>query len=781
MADKERGGVKPSANKDGVAPSVTLADATPPISFVAKEVETNLAYNAPDKSSYANVTSKPSVKKLNFCTLFTPEGHGIDVVVPVESIRAISKRFVNTTYGFFLGKRWPILLFLTMLGTLRVKLHSVLVMAFKEDGLSAVATKLGTPLMLDSCTSNRCLQSYGISRYARAMIDLRADVELKDNIMAATLKIIKEGYYTCIPVGQRTRFKPTKKVFHPVSKKHTANTSINRKKNTEPTKEEKVASSCEYDSKDKAALVNNDMASFLAKKDGYEEMDLRWQMAMLTTRARRFLKNIGRKFSMNGNETIGFDKSKEECYNCHKRGHFARECRAPRSQDTKHKESTRRTMPVEIPASSALVHVMDLKGNPQQDLQDKEVIDNGCSRHMTGNPKGGKIISRESKNSQDDGFQSSSDDGKKVDEDPIQENKCKDQEKEDNVNNTKNVNASGTNRVNTIGANTNNDLPFDPEMPSLEDISTFKFSSDQEDANEEADMNNMDTTIQNKKDERGIVIRNKARLVAQGHIQEKGIAYHEVFASVARIEALRLFLAYASFKDFMVYQMDVKSAFLYGKIEEEVYVCQPLGFEDPDFPNKVYKVEKVLYGLHQAPRAWPDIMFAVCACARYQVNPKVSHLHIVKRIFSAKNKPVVANSTTKAEYAAALRMSNHNRIYVTPSHTKKIFGNMKRVGKDFSGRVTPLFPTMMVQAQEEIGKGTNVPFDPQHTLETDTQETDKNKAKKRQNQTQSGKDRERQSQLKPKVNSQSSWSTKVNSKKSKLTPGKSKSAPTKTK
>nr|GEX10913.1 putative ribonuclease H-like domain-containing protein [Tanacetum cinerariifolium] len=108
----------------------------------------------------------------------------------------------------------------------------------------------------------------------------------------------------------------------------------------------------------------------------------------------------------------------------------------------------------------------------------------------------------------------------------------------------------------------------------------------------------------NKKDERGIVVRNKARLVAQGHIQEEGIHYEEVFAPVARIEAIRLFLAYASFMGFMVYQMDVKSAFLYRTIKEEVYVCQPPGFEDPDHPNKVYKVVKVLYGLNQAPRAW---------------------------------------------------------------------------------------------------------------------------------------------------------------------------------
>ncbi|GJV10370.1 putative ribonuclease H-like domain-containing protein [Tanacetum coccineum] len=93
---------------------------------------------------------------------------------------------------------------------------------------------------------------------------------------------------------------------------------------------------------------------------------------------------------------------------------------------------------------------------------------------------------------------------------------------------------------------------------------------------------------------------------AIGYTQEEGIDYDEVFAPVARIESIRLFLAYASFKDFVVYQMDVKSAFLYGKIEEEVYVYQPPGFEDPEFPDRVYKVEKALYGLHQAPRGASD-------------------------------------------------------------------------------------------------------------------------------------------------------------------------------
>nr|GEV11715.1 hypothetical protein [Tanacetum cinerariifolium] len=196
----------------------------------------------------------------------------------------------------------------------------------------------------------------------------------------------------------------------------------------------------------------------------------------------------------------------------------------------------------------------------------------------------------------------------------------------------------------------------DPDMPKLEDI---VYSDDEEDVGAEADLSNLETNIpvshipttrvhkdhhvnqiigdlnlapqtrsmtrmvkeqdlpmgkraigskwvfRNKKDEREIVIRNKARLVAQGHTQEEGIDYDEVFAPVARIEDIRLFLAYASFMGFMVYQMDVKSAFFMKPLKKR-----------------------------------PDIMFAVCACARFQVTPKVSHLHAVKRIFSyLKGKP----------------------------------------------------------------------------------------------------------------------------------------------
>nr|GEV25760.1 hypothetical protein [Tanacetum cinerariifolium] len=155
------------------------------------------------------------------------------------------------------------------------------------------------------------------------------------------------------------------------------------------------------------------------------------------------------------------------------------------------------------------------------------------------------------------------------------------------INNTNNFSAAGPSNTAASLIYANSSLQdastsyHDPDMPNLEDL------THSDDA---------DIVYRNKKDERGIFIRNKARLVAQGHTQEEGIDYEEVFAPVARIKAIRLVLAYASFMGFLVYQMDVKSAFLYGTIEEEVYVCQPLGFKDHDHPNKVYKVVKVLYG-----------------------------------------------------------------------------------------------------------------------------------------------------------------------------------------
>ncbi|GJZ47094.1 putative ribonuclease H-like domain-containing protein [Tanacetum coccineum] len=276
--------------------------------------------------------------------------------------------------------------------------------------------------------------------------------------------------------------------------------------------------------------------------------------------------------------------------------------------------------------------------------------------------------------------------------------------------------ANSTNRVSTVspsvsaaGQSFANDLPTDPLMPDLEDttdlLNTGIFSGAYDDEDMEPKKVTQALTdpswieamqdellqfrlqkvwilvdspkgkhaiktkwvYRNKKDERGIIVRNKARLVSQGYTQEEGIDYDEVFAPVARIEAIRLFFAYASFMGFIVYQMDAKSAFLYGTIEEEVkqkddgifisqdkYVADILKKFDfvtvktASTPNETTKallkneeaedVDVHLYrsmigSLMYLIASRPDIMFAVCAYARFQVTPKVSHLYAVKRIF----------------------------------------------------------------------------------------------------------------------------------------------------
>ncbi|GJT32818.1 copia protein [Tanacetum coccineum] len=141
--------------------------------------------------------------------------------------------------------------------------------------------------------------------------------------------------------------------------------------------------------------------------------------------------------------------------------------------------------------------------------------------------------------------------------------------------------------------------------------------------------------FRNKLDENGIVSRNKARLVAQGYNQQEGIGYNETYAPVARLKSIRILLAYACALDFKLFQMDVKSAFLNGFINEEVYVAQPLGFIDFEKPDHVYKLKKALYGLKQAPKAWYDRLKAFLIKHEYKMGmaPKTSHLEAVKRIF----------------------------------------------------------------------------------------------------------------------------------------------------
>nr|GEZ67073.1 retrovirus-related Pol polyprotein from transposon TNT 1-94 [Tanacetum cinerariifolium] len=112
--------------------------------------------------------------------------------------------------------------------------------------------------------------------------------------------------------------------------------------------------------------------------------------------------------------------------------------------------------------------------------------------------------------------------------------------------------------------------------------------------------------FKNKHDEEKTVIRNKSRLVVRGYRQEEGIDFEESFAPVARMEAIKIFLAYAAHKSFTLFQMDMKTTFLHGKLKEDVFVCQPKGFIYADHPSHVFKLKNALYGLNQAPRAWYD-------------------------------------------------------------------------------------------------------------------------------------------------------------------------------
>nr|GEU99457.1 retrovirus-related Pol polyprotein from transposon TNT 1-94 [Tanacetum cinerariifolium] len=243
------------------------------------------------------------------------------------------------------------------------------------------------------------------------------------------------------------------------------------------------------------------------------------------------------------------------------------------------------------------------------------------------------------------------------------------------------VNAAST-PLNTASTSTNQD---DSQIPSLEDIYEVSrdgifTSASYDDKGAVADFINLETTVnvyKSKKDERGVVVRNKARLVAQVHRQEEGIDYDEVFAHVARIETIGIFLAFASYLGFIVYQMDVKSAFLYRKIDEEVYVPQPSGFIDPKFPKNVYKVVKALYGLHQAPRVW------YATLSTFLVQSGYKRGLVDKTLFIKKDKKdimlvqvyvddIIFGSTKKSWYDEfEALMKNSVKTVSTPIETKK--------------------------------------------------------------------------------------------------------------
>nr|GEV40881.1 hypothetical protein [Tanacetum cinerariifolium] len=530
-----------------------------------------------------------------------------------------------------------------------------------------------------------------------------------------------------------------------------------------------------------------------------EDMDLRWQMAMLTIRARKFLKNTGRKLTINGNESVGFDKSKVECYNYHKMRHFARECRAPRNQD--YKESIRRTVPIETSNSTALVscdglgnfipptpnlsftgldvfanksvveksaaksseeepkevrkcndapiikhwvsdsekenvsqtktekkivkpsiakiefvkpkakavvnvakpkavvnavqgnNVNDVKalacwiqvsdglgpqkkliflpnvhGNPQMDLQDQRVTDSGFSRRMTrnmsyftnyeeidggyvafgGNSKGGKITEKDHLGK----FDGKADEGFFVGYFL--------NSKAFRVFNSRTMIVEeklhiSTNEVNVVGGKTSIELPLDPNMSELEDYSIFDSSNNDEDVGAEADMNNLDTTIQ-------MSSMGALTFFLGLQVQQKKDG---------------IFISEDKYVD------EILKKFGFTKVKT---VSTPIKTQKPLLKNEdgeevdVHMYRSMIGSLMYLTSSRPDIIFTVCACARYQVNPKVSHLYAMKMIFSdyagtsldkksttgrcqffrcrliscqCKKHTMVANSTTKAEYVAA--------------------------------------------------------------------------------------------------------------------------------
>ncbi|GJS75774.1 putative ribonuclease H-like domain-containing protein [Tanacetum coccineum] len=210
----------------------------------------------------------------------------------------------------------------------------------------------------------------------------------------------------------------------------------------------------------------------------------------------------------------------------------------------------------------------------------------------------------------------------------------------------------------------------------------------------------------NKTDKRGIVVKNKARLVAQGYTQEEGIDYDKVFAPVSKIEVIRLFLAYASFMRFIMYQMDVKSAFLYGTIEEEVYVCQPPGFEDPQFPDKVYKVEKALYGLHQAPRAWYETL------STYLLENRFRRGIIDKTLFIKKDKgdillvqvyvDDIIFGSTKKSLCTEFESLMHKRFQISSMGELTFFLGLQKFDFSFVKTAsTPMEPNKPLKKDEE--------------------------------------------------------------------------------
>ncbi|GKC41349.1 retrovirus-related pol polyprotein from transposon TNT 1-94 [Tanacetum coccineum] len=187
--------------------------------------------------------------------------------------------------------------------------------------------------------------------------------------------------------------------------------------------------------------------------------------------------------------------------------------------------------------------------------------------------------------------------------------------------------------------------------------------------------------------------QNKARLAAQGYNQQEGINYDETFALVARLEATRIFLTFCTYMNFIIYQMDVKSAFLNGKLKEEVYVKQPLGFENSEFPNHVFKLDKALYGLKQTPRAW------------YQANPKESHLIAIKRIFRCLEGKALRDHIIKGDIELHIIPSQYQLADIFTKHLDE--STFKRLIVELAELVAFQAPNTYFYTKKKDSKGEN--------------------------------------------------------------------------
>nr|GEU54145.1 hypothetical protein [Tanacetum cinerariifolium] len=437
--------------------------------------------------------------------------------------------------------------------------------------------------------------------------------------------------------------------------------------------------------------------------DDLEEINLKWQVEMLTMRVKRFTKKTRRKLDLNGKET-----------------------------GNRNRDALTRNTPVDTSTTNSLV-IQDEIGGYDWSFQAKEELiifalmaykSQGLSSSSSSDSEGNRMFPP--------------------------------------------VSAAGFTYVNLdgsilINAATlpNADLPINPLMPDLKDTTDlqdtriFSGAYDDEVKGAEPDFNNLELTIISKPKNMNQPLIYPSWIEA---MQDELLQFR--LQKVWRLvdlskgkHAIETKWVYRNKKDERgkkkqdcLHKMDVKSAFLYGTIEKEMYVCQPRSFEDPHFPDKVYKVEKALYGLHQAPRAWYKTL------STYLLENGFRRGIIDKTLFIKKDKglmhkkfqmssigelafflgfqfmqrddgifisqdkdlPFDLEVFLDSDYAGASLdrksttrvedIDKHNAIFVISSHIKKVSANIKREGKDFSWKVTPLFASMTVQAPEDMGE-----------------------------------------------------------------------------